>query len=124
MGAPGLSRPRVSGPKQAVVTNKPILCWERVSPFDIYWTPGVSDIANANCIERMRLTRAELNDLLDMPGFNADEVRAVLDEYGSGGLVDTWDQTDQPRAILESREDPRFNQSGLISCLQFQGNVR
>ena len=124
MGAPGQTMPRVAGPKQAVVTNKPILCWERVSPFDIYWTPGVSDIANANVIERMRLTRAELNDLLDMPGFNADEVRAVLDEYGSGGLVDTWDQTDQPRAILESREDPRFNQSGMISCLQFQGNVQ
>ena len=51
-------------------------------------------------------------------------VRAVLDEYGSGGLVDTWDQTDQPRAILESREDPRFNQSGMINCLQFQGNVQ
>jgi hypothetical protein len=124
IGAPGQTAPRVAGPKQAVVTNKPILCWERVSPFDIYWTPGVSDIANANCIERMRLTRAELNDLLDMPGFNTDEVRAVLDEYGSGGLVDTWDQTDQPRAILESREDPRFNQSGMISCLQFQGNVQ
>jgi hypothetical protein len=124
MGAPGQTAPRVAGPKQAVVTNKPILCWERVSPFDIYWTPGVSDIANANVIERMRLTRAELNDLLDMPGFNTDEVRAVLDEYGSGGLVDTWDQTDQPRAILESREDPRFNQSGIISCLQFQGNVQ
>ena len=124
MGAPGLTKPRVSGPKQATVTNKPILCWERVSPFDIYWTPGVSDIANANVIERMRLTRAEINDLLDMPGFNTDEVRAVLDEYGSGGIVDTWDQTDQPRAILESREDPRFNQSGLISCLQFQGNVQ
>ena len=122
--APGQTAPRTGGAKQAVVTNKPILCWERVSPFDIYWTPGVSDIANANCIERMRLTRAELNDLLDMPGFDADEVRAVLDEYGSGGLTDTWDQTDQPRAILESREDPRFNQSGLISCLQFQGNVQ
>ena len=122
--APGQTAPRTGGPKQAVVTNKPILCWERVSPFDIYWTPGVSDIASANCIERMRLTRAELNDLLDMPGFDADEVRAVLDEYGSGGLTDTWDQTDQPRAVLESREDPRFNQSGLISCLQFQGNVQ
>jgi hypothetical protein len=124
MGARGQTRPRVGGQRQPIVTNKPILCWERVSPFDIYWTPGVSDIENANVIERMRLTRAEINDLLDMPGFDTDEVRAVLDEYGSGGLVDTWDQTDQPRAILESREDPRFNQSGMISCLQFQGNVQ
>jgi hypothetical protein len=35
--------------------------------------------------------------------------------------VDNWDTTDAERAILENREDPRFNQSGLIACLEFQG---
>jgi hypothetical protein len=102
-------------------TQKPILCWERVSPFDVFWTPGVSDIADANIIERSRLTRKELNDLLDLPGYDKDAVRAVLDDYGRGGLVDNWDQTDAERAILESRENPRFNQSGLIACLGFSG---
>ena len=106
------------------VVDTPILCWERVSPFDLYWTPGVSDIEDGNVIQRSRLTRSEINDLLDLPGFNTDEVRAVLDEYGRGGLVDNWDTTDAERAILESREDPRFNQSGLIACLEFQGNVQ
>jgi hypothetical protein len=109
---------------KAVVQDVPVLCWERVSPFDVYWTPGVSDIADANIIQRSRLTRAELNTLLDLPGFLADEVRAVLDEYGRGGLVDNWDQTDSERSILESREDPRFNQSGLIACIEFQGNAQ
>lgn len=121
---PRATKPNVGGKRIPIVSNKPVLTWSRISPFDVYWTPGVSDIENANVIERSRLTRAEINDLLDLPGFNTDEVRAVLDEYGSGGLVDTWDQTDSPRAILESREDPRFNQSGLISCLEFQGNVQ
>jgi hypothetical protein len=99
----------------------PTLTWARVSPFDIYWTPGVNDIADANVIERSRLTRAEINDMLDLPGFIQSEVRAVLDEYGRGGLVDNWDQTDAERAILESRENPRFNQSGMIACLEYQG---
>jgi hypothetical protein len=99
----------------------PMLTWARVSPFDIYWTPGVNDIADANVIERSRLTRSEINDMLDLPGFIGPEVRAVLDEYGRGGLVDNWDQTDAERAILESRENPRFNQSGLIACLEYQG---
>ena len=103
------------------VVDIPMLCWERISPFDIYWTPGVANVADANIIERSRLTRADINDLLDLPGFNTDEVRAVLDEYGRGGLVDNWDVTDAERAILEGREDPRFNQSGLIACLEFQG---
>ena len=125
MGQPSLA-PRISPTQIAKpqVVDMPIMCWERVSPFDIYWTPGVADIADANVIQRSRLTRAEINDLLDLPGFNTDEVRAVLDEYGRGGLVDNWDQTDAERAILESREDPRFNQSGLIACLEFQGNAQ
>jgi hypothetical protein len=125
--APGMPGPQAPPtPRKAQVATPqvvdiPMLCWERVSPFDIYWTPGVANVADANIIERSRLTRADINDLLDLPGFNTDEVRAVLDEYGRGGLVDNWDVTDAERAILEGREDPRFNQSGLIACLEFQG---
>jgi hypothetical protein len=125
MGAPPLpgapAPPRKAQVATPQVVDIPILCWERVSPFDIYWTPGVAGIEDANIIERSRLTRADINDLLDLPGFITDEVRAVLDEYGRGGLVDNWDVTDAERSILEGREDPRFNQSGLIACIEFQG---
>ena len=107
-----------------IVQDVPILCWERVSPFDIYWTPGVSNIEDANIIQRGRLTRAEINTLLDLPGFITSEVRAVLEEFGRGGIADNWDQTDSERAVLEGREDPRFNQSGMLSYLEFQGNAQ
>ena len=129
-GASSPFAPQKSPPKQQpqiakpIVQDVPVLCWERVSPFDIYWTPGVANIEDANVIQRSRLTRAEINTLLDLPGFITEEVRSVLDEYGRGGLVDNWDQTDSERSILEGREDPRFNQSGLIACLEFQGNVQ
>ena len=115
---PPAQKPQLAKPQ---VVDVPVMCWERVSPFDIYWTPGVADIEDANIIQRSRLTRAEINDLLDLPGFITDEVRAVLDEYGRGGLVDNWDTTDSERAVLEGREDPRFNQSGLLACIEFQG---
>jgi hypothetical protein len=109
---------------QPVVQQVPKMMWSRVSPFDIWWTPGASDIGNANVIEKSRLTRAELNDLLDLPGFNQAEVRAVLTEYGRGGLYDNWDTTDAERAVLESRENPAWNRSGLISQMEFHGNVQ
>lgn len=108
----------------AITTPKPRLFWERVSPFDIWWTPGAADIENASVIERTRLSRADLNDLLDLPGYDKDEVYAVLDEYGRGGLVDNWDATDAERADMESRENPMFNRSGMINCLEFNGNVQ
>jgi len=106
------------------IKQNPVMMWDRVSPFDIWFTPGVSDIANAAVIEKSNLTRTELNDMLDLPGFNQDEVRAVLTEYGRGGLYDNWDTTDAERAVLENRENPAWNRSGLITQMEFHGNVQ
>jgi len=105
------------------IQNVPTLTWSRVSPFDLWWTPGVADIANAQVIEKSRLSRHELNDCLDLPGFNHDEVYAVLQEYGRGGLYDAWDTTDAERAVLESRENPAWNRSQMITQYEFNGNV-
>lgn len=109
---------------QATIKQTPKLTWTRVSPFDIWWTPGVSDIEDAAVIERTRLTRSDLNDLLDLPGYNTEAIRKVLELYGQGGLNDSWDQTDAERAVQESRENPTMNWSGLISCLEYTGNVQ
>jgi hypothetical protein len=109
---------------KAVIEQKARLFWQRVSPFDLYWTPGASDIEDAAVIERQRVTRADLNDLLDLPGYDHDNIRKVLEEYGRGGLVDNWDTTDSGRAEAENRESPQQNQSGMINCLEFHGNVQ
>jgi len=109
---------------QPTIEQKPRLMWSRTSPFDIWWTPGVSDIEDAAVIERSRITRADLNDLLDLPGYNHDAIRAVLDEYGRGGLNEDWDASDTERAVNESRENPHVNQSGMLSMLEFHGNVQ
>src|SRR5215472_6370343 len=102
----------------------PRLTWQRVSPFDLWFTPGVADIANADCIEKLRVTRAELNELLDLPGYNQQEILAVLDEYGRGGLYDNWDTTDAERSVLESRENPAWNRSAMLSMMEFNGNCQ
>jgi hypothetical protein len=109
---------------EAAMEQKPKLFWTRVSPFDLWWTPGVSDIEDAAVIERSRLTRADLNDLLDLPGYNHDAVKAVLEDYGRGGITEDWDMTSAERAVMESRENPVVNRSGLITCLEFHGNVQ
>lgn len=108
----------------AKIVQKPTLTWTRVSPFDLWWTPGAAEIEDADVIERTRVTRADLNDLLDLPGYNTDNVRAVLDDYGRGGLSENWDSTDSERAQQESRENPVMNRSGMITCLEFHGNVQ
>lgn len=111
-------------PNGAEVKQVPKLTWERVSPFDVWWTPGVSDIEDAAVIERTRLTRADLNDLLDLPGYNQNAIREVLDLYGRGGITEDPDFTDAERAVQESRENPTMNRSGMINCLMYTGNVQ
>lgn len=115
-GAASFSKP--------TIVQQPRLTWERISPFDIYWTPGVADIQQASVIQRSRLTRADLNDLLDLPGYDSDAVRAALDDYGRGGLTTDWDSTDSERALQERRENPLWNRSEMIDLMEFHGNVQ
>ena len=107
-----------------IQVSRPRLTYNRVSPFDIWFTPGVSDIEDAAVIERIRFSRAELNQLLDLPGYNHDAIQNVLREYGQGGLNMEWDTTDSSRASLESKENPIYNQSRLITALEYHGNVQ
>jgi len=70
------------------------------------------------------MTRAELNDLLDLPGYNHAAVREVLQHYGQGGYYDNWDTTDAERAVLENKENPAWNRSGLIDVMLYNGPVQ
>ena len=107
-----------------IQVSRPRLTYNRISPFDIWFTPGVSDIEDAAVIERIRFSRAELNQLLDLPGYNHEAIQNVLHEYGQGGLNMEWDTTDSSRAALESKENPIYNQSRLITALEYHGNVQ
>jgi len=110
--------------RKATQVRKPRLWWECVSPFDLWWSPGVSDIADANIIHRIRVTRTDLNDLIGMPGYNTEAIRAVLQFYGTQGLTENWDSTDASRAVLENRENPVYNMTNMITTLEFHGNVQ
>lgn len=106
-----------------VIRNKAQMFWERVDPFDFYWTPGVSRIEEAEIIERKRMTRADLNDLLGLPGYDQDAVRAALQDY-SNGLRDWMDAPDTEQALNVARENPYFNQSHMIDAIEYHGNVQ
>lgn len=108
---------------QAVPKDTPKLYWERVSPFDVYWSPGASDIEDADVIEKVRFTRADLNAVLGVAGYDEVAVRKVLQEYGDG-LVDYYDDNDSERADYEDRENPNTNRTGLIHGLEYHGRVQ
>lgn len=109
---------------RATSVQIPKLCWQRISPFDVWFTPGVADIEDAAVIERSRITRAELNDCLDLPGYSKTAITNVLRDYGTGGINTDWDTTDAERAVMESRENPHYNRSHMLSMLTYVGNCQ
>jgi hypothetical protein len=109
--------------KRPSIQNKPVMFWERVNPFDIYWSPGASALSDAAIIQRVRYTRADLNDLLGVPGYDEAAVRNALTDYAHG-LREWLDAPDPEQAINEGREDPSLNRSQYIEGIEFHGNVQ
>ena len=118
--------PRVTWKEgKAVIENRPKMFWNRVSGFDIWWTPGVSNIADAAVIERTRVTRADLNQLIGLPGYDQEAIGEVLRWYGQSGYVEAQaSSTDTARAIMESRESPQMNELGMLDMLEYHGYVQ
>jgi len=109
---------------EAVVKDLPKMYWTSPSPFDIYWQSGAPNFHDCDIIEHLRLTRADLNNLIGVPGYNEQNIRDALTEFGNGGLSDWLDYTDTERAHMEGREDPHINISNLIDTLEFHGKIQ
>lgn len=99
--------------------------WERVDPFMLYWSAQGTRPDDCDLIERHRLTRASLQALIGVEGYNEGAIRAVLDAYGLHGLQD-WLWVDAAKATAEGKSlsAAMQNPDGLIDALQFWGSVQ
>lgn len=123
--------------KGPVVRRRPRLQWtnsnvfvaeelteefERVDPYNIYPAPHATAVDDGYLCERHRLQRRDLQALLGVPGYRDDEIRAVLTEYGAGGLKQ-WLWTDSARERLEDRDFNTMSPEQPIDAVQFWGSV-
>lgn len=63
--------------------------FERVSPFDIFPAPYSYDLDSGYLIQRHRMTRSSLSDMIGVPGYSDNAIREVLKKY-DGGAVSNW----------------------------------
>lgn len=98
--------------------------WERVDPFMLYWAPWASNIQDGFVIERHKLTRDDLQALIDVPGYNNDAIRAVLSDFQRGGLKE-WLWTDTAQAEAEGKDATEaVLTDDLIDALQLWDSVQ
>ena len=107
------------------VGDQLVLEWERVDPFNIYPAPNASDIEDGYIIERHKLSRTDLTELIGVEGYNDGAIRAVLDEHGRNGLHD-WLYIDVTKAQVEGKSTVAVlaNPEASIDALQFWGAVQ
>ncbi len=108
---------------QAQRQTVPKMFWSRVSPFDLYWTPTAHNVHEAEFVERLRLTRADLLACKGLPGYNSDAIEQVLDRFHNKGFREWWDVVDVERALLEDREAWPRTSSSLIDTAEYHGSV-
>jgi hypothetical protein len=101
----------------------PKMFWGRVAPENIWFTPGASTLDEASVIEKIKVSRADLNSVLGLPGYFDDAIREVLQDYDTG-LVDWINSIDTEMADRQSKENPQLNTSELLDTLEFHGPVQ
>ena len=101
----------------------PKMFWSRVSPFDLYWTPTAHNVHEAEFVERLRLTRADLLACKGLPGYNDAAISECLARFHDRGFREWWDVVDVERAQLENREAWPRTSSSLIDTAEYHGSV-
>lgn len=114
-----------------VVATEPVLreTWRRVNPFNFYPSPNMKDVNDGDLCERIEFKRKDLTSLIGVEGYNDDEIRLVLEEYGRGGLSDWTDRDEVARLNYESAlEKDSFSIRGSgsinIDAVEFHGSVQ
>lgn len=122
-------RPRLSWVQDAEggyameVTEDLALEWERVDPFMFYPSPNSSRVEDGYVVERHKLTRQDVDAMVGVPGYNDAALRAVLEQYGRGGLsnwlTDDWAKMQAEGKVVTLTTSPEVT----IDALQYWGTV-
>lgn len=100
-------------------TDVIVLEWERVSPFDVYPAPWADSVNAGYFIERHRLTRADLEAMIGVEGYDDSAIKSALLEADETGLSD-WtsnNATDSDRLMAEGKTEV-LHDSELIEAIQ------
>ena len=112
------------GTPMAQVAEEPQRTYKRVSPFDIYPSPGSKSLQDGYLCHHIRFERKDLNNLMGIEGFDESAIRLVLQQYGQGGLRE-WLTNDITRTEIENRP-PEFSRNAetSIDCIKFMGPIQ
>lgn len=95
--------------------------FERVDPFYIYPEPGITHPQDGYMFEYHPITRSDLSDLIGVPGYDSEAIRALLREGPSQSWVtpDLFSQKEE----LESKFYTEMRPTDVYDALEFWGKI-
>lgn len=116
-----LSWDRQSGSVQ--VNGKVVPKSERCDPFNIYPQPGIVSPDDGDMIEIHEWSKADLYDLIGLPGFKEQELRVAIQEFSSAGRL--WGRESLRSQQRHARGDTQSmdQDDGTIDAIEFWGAV-
>lgn len=111
------------GKHEIIVKDDLVWKYERRSPFHIFPQPNSSGPQDGYLIDLIRVKKKELEALKDIPGYKADEIDEVLEQYRNGGLRE-WTLFDAPKQMIEKKTTMDLYLGENIDCLEFWGEVQ
>jgi hypothetical protein len=95
--------------------------WQRVSPWDVWFSPGATQIENTEVFERQRLSVMDLYNLIGLPGYREEDIRAIIQAYEGRGFKEWIQIFDYERAQMEGRNN--VLDDTYINAIEFHGMV-
>lgn len=111
------------GQVHPVVKGKIERAFRCVSPFDMFPGPDAKHLDDGYLIERRRFRRKALYDLKDVPGYDGQAIRDVIERYGDSGYELPL-QTDDERDDLEGRHTEELSNDTEIEAIVYWGQIR
>jgi hypothetical protein len=98
---------------------------ERVDPFSFYPAPGITDPNDGDCIEIHDYTADDIFNLIGLPGYDEDEIRAVMQEHQYSGLAN-WTRESLRSARYKARGHSNGSSTDekTIEAMEFWGSVQ
>lgn len=93
----------------------------RVSPYDIFPSPGLSTMQDGYVCERVRFSIRDLQSVRGVNTYRDDEIDKVMDEFGRGGLKE-WLYGDTEKSVLDGKGQQLWlNPNEMIDGIEFWG---
>jgi hypothetical protein len=97
--------------------------YKRVDPYRIYPEPGISNLDEGYIFEHHKLTRTDLADLIDVPGYDSGAIREILDNLPNGGMQNWLWSAEMTKAELEHKYNIWMRKTEIVDALEFWGKV-